>query len=208
MQITARITFIHQDISLYHQVDGSCGFYQKPPFIDTDWVACLNKERDSLGNDMCPLGLTKVDDGNWCNKDRVDSVCCLLQPKLKFNVNLNFYYISSYRTVIIIRLKERGISRRQHRHHGQHKRTDQLTSKEGGIKRTLQSLTDINNYRSHRSFKYWKKKISSKTQQNWNRRWKGTGLVRLTPLTKVTIWSLQGKQRQAMKLGLWIKLLK
>lgn len=162
MHLSVILFLSYQDISLYHQVDGSCGFYQKPPFIDTDWVACLNKERDSLGNDICPLGLTKVDDGNWCNKDRVDSVCCLLQPKLKFNVNLNFYYISSYRTVIIIRLKERGISRRQHRHHGQHKRTDQLTSKEGGIKITLQSLTDINNYRSLRSFKYWKKKFPAK----------------------------------------------
>ena len=72
---------------------GSCGLYLKPPYIDTDWVACLNRETAEDGSHICPHGLLKVDDGDWCKKDRRNSVCCMLHPKLNFNVMINFCYI-------------------------------------------------------------------------------------------------------------------
>ena len=68
-----------------HQVAGSCGVTQTPPFIDSDWVACLRATTVNGQQNQCPHGL-KLDDAGYCNEDYAGSVCCLLPPKWNLNV--------------------------------------------------------------------------------------------------------------------------
>ncbi|KAJ7378474.1 hypothetical protein OS493_023009 [Desmophyllum pertusum] len=69
-----------------HQVDGSCGFNQVPPFIDSDWVACLKEETVKGQRHQCPLGLQNVEDEGHCSEDYSGGVCCLLRPTLNLHL--------------------------------------------------------------------------------------------------------------------------